>query len=78
LGVNKHPRDSLERGSKRVSLGEGIDGKAGPVRIGWGVGLLTLVAAVLCGVVLPRAAVWSLDGSAGAAGSATFGGFAAC
>jgi hypothetical protein len=49
----------------------------GLVRIGWGLGLLTLCCAVMASTLLPAAAVVLLGGSPGAGGTAMFGGFVA-
>jgi hypothetical protein len=54
------------------------DSRSSTVRIGWGLGMLTLAVVVFCGVFLPGMAVWLLGGSAGSAGSAMVGGFMAC
>jgi hypothetical protein len=49
----------------------------GLVRIGWGLGLLTLCFVVLASTLLPAAAVVFLGGSPGAGGTAMLGGFVA-
>lgn len=47
-----------------------------PVRIGWGMGLLTLFAAIF-GSLLSGSAMWLLSGSPGAGASAMLGAFVA-
>jgi hypothetical protein len=53
----------------------GVPGR--PLRIGWGVGLLSVAAVVLVSTVLPALLVRSLGGGPGAGGTAMFGGFVA-
>jgi hypothetical protein len=51
------------------------EGKAGrPLRVGWGVGLLTLAGVVCASALFPAAAVVLLGGSAGAGAAAMSGG----
>ena len=56
---------------------DGIMNSSAPVRIGWGVGLLTLVPVIFIPVFL-GAGWWWLSGNPGAGASAMFGSFVAC
>jgi hypothetical protein len=49
----------------------------GPVRLGWGLGLLTLCAVVFASTFLPAVAVVLLGAGSGVGGAAMLGGFAA-